>query len=175
MEHQQTDRERIAIVKAASAIAVDLARAAPSSGGNYLLGGYIAVYDQRVTDLELVKATRSRFISGHYSDAVVAAVKVLNESVRQRSGSTADGDRLMTSVFSENKPRLRLNRLRSDSDRSEQRDHMLMCQGVVAAWRNPRAHESDTEDEPLDVVAMIEHVQSLLAITKNAVKTRTRK
>jgi uncharacterized protein (TIGR02391 family) len=130
-------------------------------------------YDRRITDADLRLATRSRYVSSHYADAVEAGVKALNEIVRARSGSSLDGDPLMTSVFSEKSPKLRLNRLRSDSDRSQQRGHMMMCQAVVAAWRNPRAHSSKVEDSPSATVRMLEHIQHLIEVTNHATRTRT--
>jgi uncharacterized protein (TIGR02391 family) len=135
----------------------------------------VAEYDRRITDDALRLATRSRFVSEHYADAVEAAVKALNECVRERSGSTEDGDPLMTSVFSEKKPKLRLNRMRTDSDRSEQRGHMMMCQGVVAAWRNPRAHSTEFEDSPEKTLMMLEHIQHLIEVTRRATKTRAKR
>jgi uncharacterized protein (TIGR02391 family) len=135
----------------------------------------LAEYDHRITDEGLRVATRSRFVSTHYADAVEAGVKALNELVRARTGSTKDGDELMTTTFSANKPRLRLNRLRSDSDRSEQRGHMMLCQGVVAAWRNPRAHSSRFDDEPETALMMLETLQHLMAVTRKATRTRTKK
>lgn len=134
----------------------------------------LAEYDRRITDDDLRTATRSRFVSKHYADAVEAGIKALNECVRSRSGSTLDGDALMTSVFSANDPKLRINRMRSDSDKSEQRGHMMMCQGVVAAWRNPRAHSSQFDDQPVKVLMMLETVQHLIEVTKSATRTRKR-
>lgn len=132
-------------------------------------------YDRRVVDPDLRAATRTRFISTHYADAVEASVKALNECVRGRTGLTLDGDSLMTQAFSPNAPLLRVNRLRSDSDKSEQRGHMMMCQGVVAAWRNPQAHSSQFEDSPLNTIMMLEHVQHLISVTKRATRSRRRR
>lgn len=134
----------------------------------------LAAFDVRITDDDLRRATRSRFDSGHYADAVEAGIKALNECVRAKSGSTEDGDSLMTSVFSPNKPKLRINRLRSESEKSEQRGHMMLCQGVVAAWRNPRAHSSQITDSPEMALAMLELIQHLMAVTKSATRTRSR-
>ena len=134
--------------------------------------GPLEEYDRRIVDDDLRLATRSRFVSTHYADAVEAGVKALNELVRRRSGSALDGDALMTWAFSPSQPRLRLNRLRSDSDRSIQRGHMLMCQAVVAAWRNPRAHSSSVQDLPHEAVMMLEHIQHLMQVTKKATRTR---
>ena len=82
-------------------------------------------FDRRITEHALRLATHSRFVSAHYADAIEAAVKALNECVRERSGSTADGDSLMTTVFSEKNPKLRVNRMRNDSDRSEHHELAL--------------------------------------------------
>jgi uncharacterized protein (TIGR02391 family) len=98
----------------------------------------LAEFDRRIADVDLRAATRSRFVSNHYADAVEAGVKALNETVRARSGRTEDGDALMTVAFSPNAPLLRINPGRSKSDESEERGHMQLCQGVVSAWRNPR-------------------------------------
>jgi uncharacterized protein (TIGR02391 family) len=131
----------------------------------------LAEYDRRVLDDDLRAATRSRFVSTHYADAVESGVKALNECVRVRSGSTEDGDSLMTAVFSPNAPRLRVNPGRSKSDDSEQRGHMHLCQGVVGAWRNPRAH-SLMDDEPERALLMLEMIDGLMATTKASTKTR---
>jgi uncharacterized protein (TIGR02391 family) len=135
----------------------------------------MAEYDRRIAHSGLRAATRSRFVSNHYADAVEAGVKALNELVRSRTGSTQDGDALMTAAFSANAPKLRLNRLRSDSDRSEQRGHMMLCQGVVAAWRNPRAHNSQIDDQPDTALMMLETLQNLMDVTGRATRTRQRK
>jgi uncharacterized protein (TIGR02391 family) len=128
-------------------------------------------YDRRILDQDLRTATRSRFASKHYADAVEAGVKALNECIRERTRRTEDGDGLMTLVFSPKKPLLRITKLRSKSYEDEQRGHMLLCQGVVAAWRNPRAHVL-TDDQPVRCLMMLEMIGDLIETTKAAVRTR---
>ena len=135
----------------------------------------LAEYDHRITDDDMRAATRSRFVSSHYADSVEAGVKALNELVRVRTGSTLDGDELMTHTFSVKNPKLRINRLRSGSDTSEQRGHMMLCQGVVAAWRNPRAHSSQFDDQPATALMMLESLQHLMDVTRKAVRARAKK
>jgi uncharacterized protein (TIGR02391 family) len=131
----------------------------------------LADYDRRIQNPELRTATRSRFQSRHYADAVEAGVKALNERIRARTGRTEDGDPLMTLVFSPTKPLLRINKLRSKADESAQRGHMQLCQGIVAAWRNPRAH-SLTDDDPVRCLMMLENIADLIETTNQAVRTR---
>jgi uncharacterized protein (TIGR02391 family) len=132
----------------------------------------LAEYDRRmIRNPELRAATRSRFQSGHYADAVEAGVKALNEYIRSRTGRTEDGDGLMTLAFSPARPLLRINKLRSKADESAQRGHMQLCQGVVAAWRNPRAHAL-TDDDPVRCLMMLETISDLIETTNQAVRTR---
>ncbi|WP_423918980.1 TIGR02391 family protein [Candidatus Poriferisodalis sp.] len=131
-------------------------------------------FDRRVLDPDLCSATRSRFVTKHYSDAVESGVKALCECIRSRTGRTEDGDPLVTTAFSPNDPLLRINRGRSKSDESEQRGHMFLCQGVVAAWRNPRAHAL-IDDSPARALMMLEVLNDLIATTKAATRTRKRR
>lgn len=128
-----------------------------------------AEFDRRVLDPDLRSATRTRFLTTHYADAVESGVKALCECIRSLSGSSEDGDKLMTSVFSPNNPLLRINDGRTQNDQTEQRGHMFLCQGVVAAWRNPRAH-SLIDDSPARALMMLEHIDDLIATTRRATR-----
>ena len=133
-----------------------------------------ADFDRRVVDPDLRAATRTRFMTEHYADAVESGVKALCECIRSRTGSTEDGDALMRLAFSPDRPLLRVNRGRSNSDKSEQRGHMFLCQGVVAAWRNPRAHAL-RDDPPARALMMLETLNDLIITTKAATRTRQRR
>ncbi|MFD1506801.1 TIGR02391 family protein [Georgenia yuyongxinii] len=137
-------------------------------------GELLPDFDNRITDTDLRQATRSRFVSQHYADAVEAAVKTLNECVRSLSGRHEDGDGLMTVVFSPSNPILRINSGRTKSDESAQRGHMQLCQGVIGAWRNPRAHRL-LDDAPERTLMMLEVINDLIGVTKSAKRTRRRK
>ena len=133
----------------------------------------VAEFDRRIVDPDLRDATRTRFLTSHYADAVESGVKALCECIRSRTGSTEDGDALITAAFSPKNPLLRVNRRRSRNDQSEQRGHMLLCQGVVSAWRNPRAHAL-IEDSPVQALMMLETIDYLITKTKTATRTRNR-
>lgn len=139
--------------------------------------GYEAAFDQRITDPGLRVVTRSRFMSKHYADAVEAGVKYLIQIVHEKSGKEpdADGTGLMTSVFSEKKPVLRVNEGRTKSDKSEQLGYMHLFAGVVAAFRNPRAHRADIEDSPEGALLMLEFANHLATVVHASKKTRRRR
>ena len=130
-----------------------------------------AEFDRRVVDHDLRSATRTRFLTNHYADAVESGVKALCECRRCLTGRTEDGDQLMTLAFSPNAPLLQINPGLSKNDESEQRGHMFLCQGVVAAWRNPRAHAL-IDDSPARALMMLETLDDLIATTRRAIRTR---
>jgi uncharacterized protein (TIGR02391 family) len=71
----------------------------------------------------------------------------------------------MNSAFSPNGPRIPLNPLTSDSDRSEQQGFMQIAAGLMLAGRNPRAHRPAgdyDEDEILDLLAAVSLVHRRL-------------
>lgn len=150
--------------------------AANAHGNRTLQPGreHLVAYDRRIVDDDLRAATRSRFVSQHYADSVEAGVKSLCDCVRSKSGRIEDGDALMTTVFSVKNPILRINRNRSQTEQSEQRGHMLLCQGVIGAWRNPRAH-SLIDDSPERALMMLQTIQELMDVTRGSTKTRTRR
>jgi uncharacterized protein (TIGR02391 family) len=135
---------------------------------------WLEEYDRRISDEDLIAASRSRFVSKHYSNAVEDGIKALCSYVRKRTGCTEDGDALMGKAFSWKQPMLRVTKATSPHYESQQRGHLLLCQGVVAAWRNPRAHSlmNDSADRTL---MMLELLDDLFAVTRNATRTRRKK
>jgi uncharacterized protein (TIGR02391 family) len=101
---------------------------------------------------------------GHYANAILDAVKALNNLVRLRSGLESDGDALMTTAFSSGKPILRFNDLQDESDRNEQKGFMMMFAGAVAGLRNPRAHKliKDDRERALEFIAFVSLLAKLL-------------
>jgi uncharacterized protein (TIGR02391 family) len=110
---------------------------------------------------EIELAAGKLYRDGHYSSAILEAVKALAEHVRFRSRSDQDGATLMEEVFSPNKPILKFNDLLDESDKNEQRGFMQLFVGAVTGLRNPRAHKiiQDDPEEAIEFIAFI----SLLA------------
>jgi uncharacterized protein (TIGR02391 family) len=135
-----------------------------------------AEYERRVTDPDLRAATRSRFESGHYADAVEAGIKHLVNLVHERVGKPPDldGTGLMTAVFSVKDPLLRVNLMKSKTEVSEQLGYMYLFAGVVGAWRNPRAHKL-LDDTPESALMMLEVTEHLIDVARTATRTRKSK
>jgi uncharacterized protein (TIGR02391 family) len=82
------------------------------------------------------QATKSRFASGHHSDAISAACTALDKAVQANAQRPdLNGKQLMDVAFTPKNPVLRL----SPND-NEQTGFMLLYQGVMQAIRNHYAH-----------------------------------
>jgi uncharacterized protein (TIGR02391 family) len=130
----------------------------------------VRAYRDRDLHPKIGEAAGKLYLDGHYANAIVDAVKALNNLVRLHSGKDLDGDKLMTTVFSPDNPILRFNGLEDQSDRDEQKGFMMMFAGVVAGLRNPRAHKliQDDPEHALEFIAHVSHLAKLLDRAKKA-------
>ena len=130
------------------------------------------LFDRLVTIERLRKATRNRFRSRNFADAVEAAFKCLANAVKEKSGhGEKDGASLMRHVFGDQSPLLNLNARQSLSEKDEHNGYRDIFAGVMTGIRNPRAHESEIKDSPavaLELLAMANHLmRKLESATKN--------
>ncbi len=95
---------------------------------------------------QVQSAAEERFKTGHYADAVEAALKALNNEVgsiaKARGASDMDGAQLMHTVFSPKAPLIVLGNLSTQTGRDMQLGYMEMFAGAMSAIRNPKAHDN---------------------------------
>ena len=127
-------------------------------------------FDQVVDDDDLRKTSRKLFLDGYYALAVEEAYKCLNNIVKDLSGlHHLDGVDLMKNAFSLNKPVLRLNELRTQSERNQQLGYMEMFGAVITGIRNPRAHEHTYLDDPVTSLELLGLANHLVRMARSAV------
>jgi uncharacterized protein (TIGR02391 family) len=89
---------------------------------------------------------RERFDSGHYADAVEAALKALNVQVKKiyktKTGEELDGVPLMRKAFAHTSPIIQLGDLTEQTGRNIQQGYMDLFTGAIAGIRNPKAHDN---------------------------------
>jgi uncharacterized protein (TIGR02391 family) len=99
-----------------------------------------AAFEGRPLHPRIAAAAGSRYRSGHYEDAVFAAVKELQQIVRDRTGLALDGTALMETAFSAKNPLLAVNALSTPTEIDEQRGIMQLMAGAIFALRHPGGH-----------------------------------
>jgi uncharacterized protein (TIGR02391 family) len=132
----------------------------------------LALYDILVTSSPLRDATRKLFLDGYYARAVEEAYKCLNNVVKDKSGLPIDGKDLMNQAFSEKNPILKLNELKTTSERDEQIGYMLIFGGCMTGIRNPRAHDHKKVDSPETALEMLAWANHLMGIVNKAKRTK---
>ena len=78
----------------------------------------------------------------HYSQAIFEAFKALEEYVREKSGRNEYGEYLMSSVFNENNPILKIKYSRPDTATDEQKGFRFIFMGAMTGIRNPKGHHT---------------------------------
>jgi uncharacterized protein (TIGR02391 family) len=133
-------------------------------------------FDALVTDPDLNATCRTLYRDGHHARAVEEAFKFLANAVKGRSGEgTRDGQDLMLNVFSLEQPVLRLNRLRSTSERDEQAGYRFILAGAMTGIRNPRAHEHSLSDEADVALEMLVLANHLMRAVRRSTRVRRRR
>jgi uncharacterized protein (TIGR02391 family) len=93
----------------------------------------------------LVDAVGNRLSNDNYEDAVKQALLFLTNEFRAKIGSDEDGTKLVEKALSPNNPLIRINELKDETDRSEQKGVMFLGQGIYSAFRNPLNHSIHTK------------------------------
>jgi len=136
----------------------------------------LGLFDRLIMDEAIRSATRELFKDGYYALAVEECCKCLANSVKERSGKgDKDGTDLMFTVFNEDKPVLALNKLRTTSEKDEQRGYKFMYVGMMCGIRNPRVHEHEYLDDAHIALEMIAFAQHLMHKLKSTRKCRKKK
>ena len=131
-------------------------------------------FDQIVDDDELHQTSRKLFLDGYYALAVEEAYKCLNNIVKDLTGlKNLDGVPLMQKALSPKNPLLKLNDLRTQSEKDQQRGYMEMFAAAITGIRNPRAHEHGYLDDPETALELMGLANHLVRIARSAA-SRTR-
>lgn len=123
----------------------------------------------------VVKASKSRFESGHYSDAIFAAFKAVNNYVKKKTQLSVDGKGLMTTAFSKNNPIIQLNNGLTESEKDEQEGFMHIYEGAMQGIRNPKAHDEVVELDPHKTLEYLGFASLLMRRADEGKLVRTRK
>lgn len=184
MEAQLTSEERMADIEAIVQSArrlqseidkLGIGQQSPPSTIPVEKQGVVELYDVLIESKELRNVTRKLFTDGHYARAVEEAYKCINNTVKAKSGLSADGQDLMNQAFSIRNPVLKLNALKTESERNEQLGYMLSLGGCMTGIRNPRAHEHQLWDSPNVALEMLAWANHLMRMIDKAKRVRKRK
>jgi uncharacterized protein (TIGR02391 family) len=107
---------------------------------------------------DVIRFCNAELLEENYFHAVLEATKSLADKIRGLSGLTSDGGELVDAAFglAGGLPRVAINSLTTDTEKSEHKGLMNIMKGIFGAFRNTTAHEAKIkwtveEDDALDI------------------------
>lgn len=109
---------------------------------------------------EVFKFCKAELMSNNYFYAVFEATKSVAEKIRQTTGLTEDGSELVDKAFSIRDPKIKINNLTTETERSEHKGFANLIKGVFGMFRNTTAHSPKitwgiNEQDALDILSTI--------------------
>ena len=114
-------------------------------------------------DSRVWEAVRNSFEENNFTGAILDAIYFLSELIREKTGLETDGIALIGQAFGGKSPKIKINRLQSESDWNIQNGTEQILRGIYMAIRNPRSHEKYTDSEE-DARAIIFFLNYLVKI-----------
>lgn len=102
-------------------------------------------------------AVRPNYEKRNFTGAILDAFYFLSELLRTKSGVEGDGAALIGQALGGAAPKIKLNRLQTESEWNIQRGLEQLLRGFYQAVRNPRSHDKvvDSEDEAQTLIIFI--------------------
>jgi uncharacterized protein (TIGR02391 family) len=97
---------------------------------------------RRGVHADVLRFCRAELVADNYFHAVLEATKSIADKLRAKSGLTEDGAKLVDATLCGSSPRVAINDLLTDSQRSEQSGFANLVKGTFGMFRNPTAHEA---------------------------------
>jgi uncharacterized protein (TIGR02391 family) len=111
-------------------------------------------------DERLWDAIRSSYENRNYTGAIQDTMYFLSDLIRERSGLEGDGVTLVGQAFGGGSPLLKVNQLKTESEKNVQKGIEQLFRGLYQAVRNPRSHgkHSDTEEDAIAIILFMNYL-----------------
>lgn len=118
---------------------------------------------------ELWQAIRVNYENRDFTASILDAFYFLSDLIRKKSGAEGDGSTLIGLALGGKSPKIKINRLQSESEINIQKGIETTLRGLYQAIRNPRSHEkiSDTEEDAQAIIFFIGHIIRIIDKAKS--------
>jgi uncharacterized protein (TIGR02391 family) len=114
-------------------------------------------------DRRLWEAITASIEKRNYTGAILDSTHFLSSLLRQKTGLDGDGTSLVGQAFGGANPKLKVNRLQTESEKNIQKGMEQLLRGIYQAIRNPRSHDKYI-DKQEDAEAIILFINWLINI-----------
>jgi uncharacterized protein (TIGR02391 family) len=111
---------------------------------------------------------KSNYEARNYTGAILDSIYFLSDLIRQRTGLEADGVSLVGQAFGGKSPKLKVNKLQTESELNVQQGMEQLLRGIYQAFRNPRSHEKvlDTQQNADSIIVFIDYLLTIIDQSK---------
>ena len=119
-------------------------------------------------DERLWASVRKSYEERNYSATILNGIQFLGDFIRDKTGLTSDGMTLIGEAFGSNKPKLKVNRFETETDKSIQSGIEHLVRGIYRAFRNPRSHETiaDSSNDADTVLMLVSYLLKVIGQAK---------
>ncbi|KYP79599.1 TIGR02391 family protein [Ferroacidibacillus organovorans] len=110
---------------------------------------------------------RDNYERGSYTNSITNSLQYVNEIVREKSGLSLDNTKLMDEAFLGQSPKLKINKLQTQTEKDIQAGVGYLLKGLCLAVRNPRAHERYNDNKEV-ADTIIQFVSYVLDFVRNS-------
>jgi uncharacterized protein (TIGR02391 family) len=117
----------------------------------------------------LWKAIESSYSSQNFTVAIIDSIFYLSNIIRERTGLETDGVALVGNAFGGKNPKLKVNKLQTESDRNIQSGVEQLLRGLYQGIRNPRSHEKfqDDKDDADSIILFVNYLLKIISTSKS--------
>lgn len=123
---------------------------------------------QQRIDIELWETARKNYEAENYTGAIVDSIFKLTDTIRNKTGLEGDGASLIGQAFGGENPKIKINKLQTDSEKDVQRGIQEILRGIYTAIRNPRSHDAihDTKSDADAIIIFVNYLLNLVDKSK---------
>lgn len=123
----------------------------------------------------IINASKSLYLDGHWTNAATDAFVEVNTRVKNLfkivspNANVPDGVTAMTTVFSPNRPLIKIGDLNDQICHDKQFGLMNMLQGAISALRNPKCHDNEEIITKEEAMRRLMFASTLMCLIDEAV------
>ena len=122
---------------------------------------------RRLVHDDVLRFCKAELLEKNFFHCVFEASKSIAEKIRERTGLTSDGAELVRAAFGLSDPKLALNKLQTETERSDQKGFANLLVGIFGTFRNVPAHAprlkwAVDQREALDALTIISYAHRRL-------------
>ena len=117
---------------------------------------------------ELWASIKTNYNNESFSEAILDAMHFLTELIRNKTGLEGDGVALVNQAFGSKNPKIKINKLQTDSEKDVQKGVLEILIGMYTGIRNPRSHDrvDDSQGDADSIIYFINYLVLMIEKSK---------